>query len=46
MDALVTKAPGMLTGLGDASDQAVLAEVDRPHALDHRIDLALRRARS
>ncbi len=41
MDALVTKAPGMLTGLADASDRAVLAEVDRAHALDHRIDLAL-----
>ena len=41
MDALVTKAPGMLTGLADASDEAVLAVVDRPHALDHRIDLAL-----
>ena len=31
----------MLTGLADASDRAVLAEVDRAHALDHRIDLAL-----
>src|SRR4051794_23152560 len=41
MDALVTKTPGMLTGLADASDRAVLAEVDRAHALDHRIDLAL-----
>jgi methyl-accepting chemotaxis protein len=41
MDALVTKVPGMLTGLADASDQAVLAEVDRANALDHRIDLAL-----
>jgi methyl-accepting chemotaxis protein len=41
MDALVTKVPGMLTGLADASDQAVLAEVDRENALDHRIDLAL-----
>jgi methyl-accepting chemotaxis protein len=41
MDALVTKVPGMLTGLADASDQAVLAEVDKAHALDHRIDLAL-----
>ncbi len=41
MDALVTKAPGMLTGLADASDQAVLAEVDAENALDHRIDLAL-----
>jgi methyl-accepting chemotaxis protein len=41
MDALVTKVPGMLTGLADASDQAVLAEVDAEHALDHRIDLAL-----
>ena len=28
MDALITKVPGMLTGLADASDQAVLAEVD------------------
>jgi methyl-accepting chemotaxis protein len=41
MDALVTKVPGMLTGLADASDQAVLAEVDKANALDHRIDLAL-----
>jgi methyl-accepting chemotaxis protein len=41
MDALVTKVPGMLTGLADASDQAVLAEVDTANALDHRIDLAL-----
>ncbi|HET8755465.1 MAG TPA: methyl-accepting chemotaxis protein [Solirubrobacteraceae bacterium] len=41
MDALVTKVPGMLTGLADASDQAVLAGVDRANALDHRIDLAL-----
>ncbi|HWM10462.1 MAG TPA: methyl-accepting chemotaxis protein [Solirubrobacteraceae bacterium] len=41
MDALVTKVPGMLTGLADASDQAVLAEADPGHALDHRIDLAL-----
>jgi methyl-accepting chemotaxis protein len=41
MDALITKAPGVLTGLADASDQAVLAEVDSAHALDHRIDLAL-----
>jgi methyl-accepting chemotaxis protein len=41
MDALVTKVPGMLSGLADASDQAVLAEVDTEHALDHRIDLAL-----
>ena len=41
MDALVTKVPGMLTGLADASDQAVLAEVDAERALDHRIDLAL-----
>ena len=41
MDALVTKAPGMLSGLADASDQAVLAEVDAGNALDHRIDLAL-----
>jgi methyl-accepting chemotaxis protein len=41
MDALVTKVPGMLGGLADASDQAVLAEVDTAHALDHRIDLAL-----
>jgi methyl-accepting chemotaxis protein len=41
MDALVTKVPGMLTGLADASDQAVLAEADPGRALDHRIDLAL-----
>ena len=41
MDALVTKVPGVLTGLADASDQAVLAEVDGDRALDHRIDLAL-----
>ena len=41
MDALVTKAPGMVSGLADASDQAVLAEVDADNALDHRIDLAL-----
>jgi methyl-accepting chemotaxis protein len=41
MDALVTKVPGMLTGLADASDQAVLAQVDRAHAVDRRIDLAL-----
>jgi methyl-accepting chemotaxis protein len=41
MDALVTKVPGMVTGLADASDQAVLAEVDKANALDHRIDLAL-----
>jgi methyl-accepting chemotaxis protein len=41
MDALVTKVPGVLTGLADASDQAVLAEVDADHALDHRIDLAV-----
>jgi methyl-accepting chemotaxis protein len=41
MDALVTKVPGMLSGLADASDQAVLAEVDTEQALDHRIDLAL-----
>ncbi len=41
MDALVTKVPGMLSGLADASDQAVLAEVDATQALDHRIDLAL-----
>jgi hypothetical protein len=31
----------MLSGLADASDQAVLAEVDAENALDHRIDLAL-----
>ena len=33
----------MLTGLADASDRAVLAEVDADNALDHRIDLALTR---
>ena len=41
MDALITKVPGVVAGLADASDRAVLARVDPQNALDHRIDLAL-----
>ncbi len=41
MDGSSRRSRACCTGLADASDQAVLAEVDGEHALDHRIDLAL-----